>query len=674
MRRSFEKRKVKKLFRIKIVEQLTVLELTERSKNIEELTRRTLLELARKKLLQTSFFLKSEHLQQIQTGTKGPNIVQDFATVTIIENRKEAKMRRNFEEREEKKLFRIKIVEQLIDLESAERSKKIGELAQQTFNIPYSEKTTISRSSIYQWLKEYTESSRRDTMLMDKVRKDRGENKALTLVQQAAVIKWRLANPSRTVKQLREELLNYEETKEPSVPSESTISRFLRENNCSRKTLMALKKAKPSKKRLSFEAEYPQQIWQIDTKGPDITVVDPEDPTKTIVAKPIVIIDDHSRFIVGVLYVISETEAAVMNVVKSAIASYGIPETIYADLGSPYTGKSLERALRLLGSRIRHTEKGDPEAKGKVERIMQLITNHIEMEIRAIMTNCTIDLLQEITLAVLAQEYHRTIHSETGETPEARFFRLPSQYRRFVSDHALARIFLRCKKVTVTKTGIIRLEKQHFLVPTASLYNKQVITRYNPENLSKIYVWFEDEYHGEAFPYKADNDYQKRLEYQEQMAPTPDIVETLKSTPVPVYSRLDRVLAAYRNEYLNNELDVNSELKQARESGEMVKALLRGSSTEEKSTKEDTIADKLWDVSTCTHLLSVLLRRSFTSSERLSIDSAWRAFGPFSEALVRRTVGELLGKSHPTSDLIGYLEALHIAALTYREESKTNDK
>lgn len=66
-------------------------------------------------------------------------------------------MRRLYPERLEKKAFKMSIVLQLRDLEPEERSRKIDELTTQTFAIPFSQKKTLSRSVIYQWLKDYAE-------------------------------------------------------------------------------------------------------------------------------------------------------------------------------------------------------------------------------------------------------------------------------------------------------------------------------------------------------------------------------------------------------------------------------------------------------------------------------------------------------------------------------------
>jgi len=63
-----------------------------------------------------------------------------------------------------------------------------------------------------------------------------------------------------------------------------------------------------------------------------------------------------------------------------------------------------------------------------------------------------------------------------------------------------------------------------------------------------------------------------------------------------------------------------------------------------------------------THLLSVLFKRSLDARERLALATVWHHYGPFQEAVVRLTVGRLLGEGHPVSDLMGYLDALRLTA------------
>lgn len=126
------------------------------------------------------------------------------------------------------------------------------------------------------------------------------------------------------------------------------------------------------------------------------------------------------------------------------------------------------------------------------------------------------------------------------------------------------------------------------------------------------------------------DDYLSRQELIEKMKAVPEIALP-SPAETPPYTYLERKLAAYR-------LEVETGLAPA---GDNRAAL---------------------DAGGFAHLLSRLLKRRFAAHERLLIHTAWRAYGPFGEELVRQTVGRLLGESHPESDLSGFLDALRIAA------------
>ena len=162
-------------------------------------------------------------------------------------------MRRLYHERLEKKAFKMSIVLMLRDLEPQERSRMIDELTERTFKIPFSNKQTLSRSVIYQWLSEYSQATDRANVLVPKERTDRDKFRCLSTAQKNALLSWRSANPYRTAAQLREELLAHAATNSTPIPSESTIARFLRSVHLDRKTL--LQKGTPqAKTRLAYES------------------------------------------------------------------------------------------------------------------------------------------------------------------------------------------------------------------------------------------------------------------------------------------------------------------------------------------------------------------------------------------------------------------------------------
>lgn len=570
-------------------------------------------------------------------------------------------MRRLYHERLEKKAFKMAMVLMLRDLEPRERARKIDELTEQTFEMPFSDKKTLSRSVIYQWLKEYSNSPDRANLLMPKQRCDRESFRRLSSEQKSALLSWRSENPYRTAAQLREELMAHAVTNSVPTPSESTIARFLRSVRLDRKTLV--QKGTPNAKvRLAYESPCPQWLWLADTKGPNLMVLDPASPGQVRLAKPILFIDDNSRFFTAACYVFLENEQVVMQLFSQAIALYGIPNSLYVDRGSPYMGHSLKRAATLLGCRIIHTRARDAAAKGKAERPMRFFYEQLETELAIRHTPPTIEEVNTYMSALIGQDYHRTVHSSTGQTPEERFFQFPPQYRRFVAKSVLAMVMLPCTRSKVSKTGLIHLNKRQYLVPDGSLYGRWVEVRYDPLAYSSVYVWFSDRYYGEAHLYVAQTDYLKR---QEQLDRLKHLAEQTVSIPagikIPPYSYLERKLAAHRQEVA--ELELNEALIQVKTKKDQVKAELT-QTTVTVSPQPNCISDagREFGLDGLAYLLTVLLKRTLDAHDRLALATVWRTYGPFSEDLVRKTVGRLLGEGHPVSDLMGYLDALRLAA------------
>lgn len=363
-------------------------------------------------------------------------------------------MRRLYHERLDKKAFKMAIVLMVRDLEPQERAQKIEELTKKEFDIPYSPKKTLSRSVIYQWLKEYREAGDRAGVLLSKPRCDRGVFHKLTGPQKKALVRWRHDNPYRTAAELQEELLAHDSTIKGPVPSTATIARFLRSVGLDRRTLVLARHEKgPPKVRLSYEASHPNSIWLADTKGPNLYVQDPVNPGQAVLAKPILFGDDHSRYFTAFSYVLEETEETVMLLFRRAIALFGAPDILYVDRGSPYMGKSLKRAAALVGCRVIHTRARDAAAKGKVEKALQYIYQKLETELLLRTPPPTIGQANEYLAALITQDYHRRTHSSTGRTPEERFLSFPPERRRFVSKKALTMIFCLLKSRMSRKRG-----------------------------------------------------------------------------------------------------------------------------------------------------------------------------------------------------------------------------
>jgi len=115
----------------------------------------------------------------------------------------------------------------------------------------------------------------------------------------------------------------------------------------------------------SFERAKPNQLWQTDL----FTFTLKRQNRRVYL---VAFMDDHSRFIVG--YGLHATQSAmlVIEVMRAAVAAYGVPAEILTDNGSQYVtwrGKSqFHRELEKLG--IEHTvaRPRHPQTLGKIER------------------------------------------------------------------------------------------------------------------------------------------------------------------------------------------------------------------------------------------------------------------------------------------------------------------
>jgi transposase InsO family protein len=568
-------------------------------------------------------------------------------------------MRRTHTERMMKKEFRMNLINRLQDLTPRERARLVEELVAQKYCIPFSKQGSISKTTIYRWLREFRESVNAGTALMGKVRSDKGCFRSLNEEQKAALLRWRYDNVYRTAQDLQEELSSHESTRTDPLPSVATIARFLRSRGLDRATLLFGSKAKP-KIRLAFEAEYPQQVWMADTKGPDVYVIDPKDPSRQVLAKPIAIIDDHSRYIVAILYVIVENEGAVINLFRQAIYFYGIPEVLYLDRGGPYMGKSLKRAAALIGCRILHTPREDPASKGKIEKVLRTVHERFEHEKQTTgKTAASLEEYNQYLHAYIARDYHQNVHSSTGQTPEERFFALPPELRRWVDQDSLKLIFLPCRRASVSKTGLIRVNNCQYLAPNAGLWGKKVEVRWEYSGRSKVYVWYDDKYYGEAYLFAAENDFLQREALIENLCQAQESILP-EVGQVPPYSRLERQLAQYREELEG--FDLNGQLAQARQKKEQVRAALL--TQKSVNTPSEPVRSASFGVDEFLYLLMKLLRKKFTPSEKMAVYTFWNSSGPIAETLVRKTVGELLSQEHPTDDIRGYLEEIRLALLT----------
>ena len=79
------------------------------------------------------------------------------------------------------------------------------------------------------------------------------------------------------------------------------------------------------------------------------------------------IIDDHSRFLVGGGLFYNDSAYNFQKVLKDAVAAHGIPSKLYVDNGSSYSNGQLSLICGSIGTVLLHTKIRDGASKAYVK-------------------------------------------------------------------------------------------------------------------------------------------------------------------------------------------------------------------------------------------------------------------------------------------------------------------
>jgi transposase InsO family protein len=149
------------------------------------------------------------------------------------------------------------------------------------------------------------------------------------------------------------------------LPSRATINRVLDR----RGQLVKVPKRRPRAASRRFEADQPNQRWQMD--GFEWSLAD---------GHPVVVlhlIDDCSRLEIALQVIRSENAEQVWETVTAVAGQYGLPVEMLTDNGTAFSGRRrgwtspLEANLTALGVRHITSSVGHPQTCGKVERAHQ---------------------------------------------------------------------------------------------------------------------------------------------------------------------------------------------------------------------------------------------------------------------------------------------------------------
>ena len=389
-------------------------------------------------------------------------------------------------------LFRYQLICPALDpnLSTKARGKIVRAIAAQQHTGPFGGQHTYSRDSLDRWIRRYRAGG--FDALMPSIRQP-GSRIDTAVLELATALK--RENPERTAAQVVRIL----RASSGYSPSESTLLRLFH-----RRELMG-PAAGGGVVFGRFEAGAPNERWVGDAlHGPRVG------GRKTYL---FAFLDDHARLAVGSRFGFAEDTVRLAAALEPALASRGVPGSCYVDNGSAFVDAWLLRACAKLGIRLVHSTPHRPQGRGKIERFFRTVRDQFLVEVadtsaaelaeRQLTPAAGLLELNALFTAWVESVYHHQVHSETGQTPLARWndgWQAAGHGPVMASAEALTEAFLWSELRTVTKTATVSLHGNTYQVE-AALAGRKVELVFSPFNLEVIEVRHGGRSFGPALPH-----------------------------------------------------------------------------------------------------------------------------------------------------------------------------
>lgn len=394
------------------------------------------------------------------------------------------------ERRQKVGLFRYQLICPALDsgLSTKARGKLVREIASHEHTDPFGTVVRYSRDTLDRWIRRYNTdgfeallpSTRQATLRID-----------AAVLDTAAALK--RENPGRTAAQVQRIL----RASSGWSPSESTLLRHFH-----RLELIGPAAGDTPPVFGRFEAESPNDRWTGDAlHGPKVG------GRKSYL---FAFLDDHSRLLTGYRFGFSEDTVRLGVALEPALAARGVPGSVYVDNGSAFVDAWLLRACAKLSVRLVHSTPHRPQGRGKIERFFRTVREQFLVEITdttpeqlsatGVDHRSALLELNRLFTGWVETEYHRRVHTETGQSPlerwEAGWTRL-GRTPAMASAADLTEAFLWSEYRTVTKTATVSLHGNAYEVD-AGLVGRKVELVFSPFDMETVEVRYSGISHGRA--------------------------------------------------------------------------------------------------------------------------------------------------------------------------------
>ena len=371
---------------------------------------------------------------------------------------------------DETALFRFKIIAPL--LHNLERSQKdyLFKICDREHRLPGCENTVrIKIATVKKWLYRYRKHGLE--ALVKNRRKDYGAFRKISPDLDSYIKTLTAEYDFRTVRTLYDYLVEIGKI-DPRKCTYATLIHFTK-----RHQLFSEKMAR--KERKSFEKPAINMLWVGDfLYGPKVS-----HNGKILQSYLFALLDDHSRFPVGAAWSITQDSVAVSQVLKKALATYGIPAKLYLDNGKVFTEKHLELIGAHVGFTVVHSQVGDAASRGKIERFFRTVRDcfldRYLLDYRD--GNCgTLEDLSRAFNPWLYDNYGHGPHSSLNSSPHEKYCKgIRSVIVRRLPPAVIDSAFLVPLSRTVGLSALVSIDNVQYEVPGE--YIGQKITLYRDQ-------------------------------------------------------------------------------------------------------------------------------------------------------------------------------------------------
>jgi putative transposase len=378
-------------------------------------------------------------------------------------------------------LFRHALIAPLLleILPRGELTRRAEEIAARKYEIPYSERTSISVDTLLDWVVRY----RRDGFpaLAPKQRRDSGQSRVVPPQLAALIERLRRENPHRTGRTLLRELALVSGTDSPGI-SAATLYRFLKQQGLTTRLLVA------APAHTKFEAERSNQIWQSDMLfGPHVQRAGGGRMQAFLFA----VLDDASRLIPHAQFYAHQGPDAFIDCLRQGVAARGVCIRLYVDDAKVYRSSQLARITASIGILIIHSPPHQAQVSSKIERFLRTLREQFLADLDPQQT-LSLEELNRRLWVWIEQVYHRSEHGSLGTTPLLRWQRDIEHVRKLPPSTDLRSLFF-CRLNRVVRRDLtFKLRGQFYKAPS-SLEGKTIEVRFDPLDLSQVEIYFQGE-------------------------------------------------------------------------------------------------------------------------------------------------------------------------------------